>query len=399
MIIKQIFKRIIFSFIIIATFSAKIIAQSDSVFSIKGKINGLINDQWIWLQNADEEQFIRDSVQTIGGEFTFSGRVKSPSLYRLNIGKSTKESFPFFIENTNISINCDYKYPFGCEVKGSYNHHLIDEFAIRETIAWNPEVIENLKSTYQNYNEKAGLIRKQKFSETIKSFVQLHPSDKAIAYLVSLNSNYILDNFLEDIYQNFGENLKKSVFASEVKAEIELRNSTKLGTSLANIKQNDLNGEKVNLSDFREKYVLLYFWASGFEPCRKENIKFKALYDKYKDWEFEVMAVSLDSVETEWHRAIMEDNLNWQNLSDLKGWDNEIAKKLNIQAIPYTILVDREGTIIGKDLRVEELDNILNLLKATMAAMVENEPPKKIKKKLFPFKKKSNAGALPGANN
>jgi peroxiredoxin len=398
MIIKYNLKKITFLFIFIYAFSVKINAQSDSVFTIKGKINGLINDQWIWLQNADEEQFIRDSVQTIAGEFIFTGSVKSPSLYRLSIGKSTKESFPFFIENTNISINCDYKYPFGCEVKGSYNHHLIDEFAIRETIAWNPEVIENLKSTYQNYNEKAGYIRKQKFSQTIKTFAQMHPSDKSIAYLVSLNSNYILDNELEIIYQNFGENLKTSVFAKEIKAEIDLRNSTQIGRKLGELKQNDLNGEKVSLLDFRKKYVLLYFWASGFEPCRVENVKLKKLYDKYKTWEFEVMAVSLDSVESEWHRAVMEDNLNWQNLSDLKGWNNEIAKKLNIQAVPYNILLDREGAVIGKDLRVEELDNILNLMKATIEAMPKEEEKKPFKIKL-PWKKKSNAGALPGANN
>lgn len=402
MIIKY-FQKISFIFIFIGTFSYEISAQPDSVFFIKGKINGLINDQWIWLQNADEDQLMRDSVKTVGGEFSFSGKVKSPTLYRLNIGESTKESFPFFIENSNILLNCSYKYPFSCEVKGSYNQHLIDEFAIRETIAWNPEVIANLKSTYLNYNEKAGFIRKQRFSETIKTFAQLHANDRAIGYLVSLNSNYILDSDLEIIYQNFGEKLKRSVFANEIKAEIDLRNSTQMGRKLKDIKQNDLNGEKVSLSDFRNKYVLLYFWASGFTPCRKENLKLKKLYNKYKTWNFEVMALSLDSVEAEWHRAVLEDNLNWQNLSDLKGWENEIAKNLNIQTVPYTILVDREGTIIGKDLRVEELDNILNLLKSTMAAMEEIEE-KKPRKKLFPNKifgkkPKSSSGALPGANN
>jgi Domain of unknown function (DUF4369) len=143
-------------------------AQSDSTFTIKGKLNSINNDQFIWLQNAEGNQIFTDSIKTIGGEFTFIGKVNKPSLYRLNIGKSTKESFPFFVENTTINLNCDFKYPFGCEVKGSYNQHLIDEFGVREQIAWNAEVIENLKNTYSNYAEKAGYIRKQKFTEASK---------------------------------------------------------------------------------------------------------------------------------------------------------------------------------------------------------------------------------------
>jgi peroxiredoxin/Ca2+-binding EF-hand superfamily protein len=373
-------------------------AQNDSLFSIKGKINGLINDQWIWLQNADEDQSLIDSVKTINGEFNFVGRVNNPTLYRLNIGKSTRESFPFFVENANISLKCEYIYPFSCEVKGSYNQHLVDEFAVREKMAWNPEVIENLKNTYVNFNEKAGQIRKQTFSETIKSFGLLHPSDRAIAYLTSVNSNYILDNDLTTIYNSFGENLKKSIFSKEINAEIDLRNSTRIGRKLVDIKQNDLNGEKVSLWDFREKYVLLYFWASGFEPARKENAKLLKLYDKYKDWGFEVMAVSLDSLENDWTRAVLEDNLNWQNVSDLQGWDNAIARKLNVQAVPYTILLDREGAIIGKDLRAEELDNILNLIKATRDAAGQKYTKKAVKsKRLFARKRRSKSGSLPGA--
>lgn len=403
MIIKNNKLRLFLLFFVVNIFlNQSILAQKDSVYTITGKINGLGNDIWVWLQNADEGEQIVDSVKTVKGEFSFKGQLQNPSLYHLKIGKSTKETFPFFAENALIRINCDYKFPFGCEVIGSYNQLLIDEFAIKEKIVWNPAVIENLQNTYINFNEKAGYIRKQKFSEALKSFSMMHSGDKAIAYLTSTNSNYILDDDLQIIYNNFTEKLKKSIFALEIKAEIDMRNATKIGRKLVDIKQNDLNGEKVSLWDFREKYVLLYFWASGFEPCRMENVKLKKLYDKYKEWDFEIMAVSLDSVENDWNRAVMEDNLNWNNLSDLKGWNNEIAKKLNIQAVPYTILLDREGTIIGKDLRAEEIDNILNLIKSTRDAAPETHKKSKqnnILKKIFPKKSKNKTGSLPGANS
>jgi peroxiredoxin len=393
----------IFKLIFLILFISDLNAQSDSVFTIKGKINGLVSDRYIWLQSIEEDPFVLDSIKTINGEFEFKGMVNKPSLYSLNIGKSTKESFRFFIENSNITLNCDYKYPFGCEVKGSYNQHLIDEFAIREQIAWNPEVIENLKNTYVNFAEKAGYIRKQKFTEAIKSFVLLHPSDRSLAYLVSLNSNYILDEELESIFESFGPSLKTSVFAKEIKADIEMRNATQIGRVIRDLKQTDLNGETVNLSNFAGKYVLLHFWASGFAPSRVENYKLLKVYQKYKDNNFDVIAVSVDSVAKEWERAVLEDNLDWNNVSDLKGWDNAIAKKLGIQAIPYSILLDREGVIIARDMRPEELDNILNLIVSASKADKEKGNEKKGNsrfKKLFPKKKqKSNEGALPGATD
>jgi peroxiredoxin len=396
---KNISAKFYILFLALITFHYGISGQSNSLnetttFNISGKINGLINDQWIWLQNADEEQTIIDSTKTINGEFQFKGSVNYPTLYRLNIGKSIRESYPFFVENSNISLKCDYIFPFSCEVKGSYNQQLVDEFAIIEKIAWNPEVIKNMKNTYLNYNDKAGAIRKKTFSETIASFSEKHPNDRAVAYLVSSNSNYILDNDLVNIYYNFGDKLKSSIFSKEILAEIEMRNATKIGKKLPNIKQYDLNQEKVSLWDFREKYLLLYFWASGYEPCRIENTKLLKVYNKYKDWGFDVMAVSMDSVAAEWHRAVMEDNLSWQNVSDLQGWNNSIATKLSIRAVPYTILIDREGTIIGKDLQAEEIDNILNLMKATNDAAGKNKMKTKKRKKV-----KSRAGALPGADN
>ncbi len=405
MTIKGIILRSLYlSLVFIFVSKNQILSQKDSLFHIKGKINGLTTDQWIWLQNADDEQFRIDSIKTKSGEFAFSGKVKAPSLYHLKVGKSSKELFPFFIENDSINIICENVYPFSCEVKGSYNQQLIDQFAVREKMAWNTIVIENLKNTNANYREKAGYIRKQKFSEALKTFSLLHVNDRAIAYLTSLNSNYILDDDLEFIYNNLGEKLRYSIFTREIKAEIDMRNATKIGRKLVDIEQADLNGEKVNLWDFRDKYVLMYFWASNFEPCRKENSKLMKLYEKYKDWGFEVMAVSMDIEENEWNRAVMEDNLNWQNVSDLKGWDNAIAQKLSIQTVPFTILLDREGTIIGKDLRAEEIDNILNLIKATQTAAnitngnIEKKGPS-IFKKLFSKKKKADPGALPGANN
>jgi hypothetical protein len=63
-----------------------------------------------------------------------------------------------------------------------------------------------------------------------------------------------------------------------------------------------------------------------------------------------------------WMKAIHDDNLTWTQLSDLKFWDNEVAKQYGIRAIPQNLLIDPQGKIIAKNLRGEELEEKMNEL-------------------------------------
>lgn len=120
------------------------------------------------------------------------------------------------------------------------------------------------------------------------------------------------------------------------------------------------DGTKLKLSDLRGKVVLLDFWASWCGPCRKENPNVVKLYQKYADKGFTIMSVSLDKEKSPWLEAIKRDNLTWPNhVSDLKGWSNEAAQLYKVSGIPFTVLIDKEGNIIQKNLRGEELENTL----------------------------------------
>ena len=72
-------------------------------------------------------------------------------------------------------------------------------------------------------------------------------------------------------------------------------------------------------------------------------------------------AVRLDDViGGRWVEAIQKDGITWPQVSDLKYWNSEVVKKYNIQGIPYTVLVDREGKILAKNLRGEDLEKKLS---------------------------------------
>ena len=122
----------------------------------------------------------------------------------------------------------------------------------------------------------------------------------------------------------------------------------------------DPDGKIRKLSDLRGKVVLIDFWASWCGPCRRENPHVRAMYEKYHDKGFEVFSVSLDKDANAWKGAIAKDNLTWPNhVSDLKGWGSAAAKLYGVSSIPSTFLVDKDGRIIAKGLRGEQLTAVL----------------------------------------
>ncbi len=105
--------------------------------------------------------------------------------------------------------------------------------------------------------------------------------------------------------------------------------------------------------------VLIDFWASWCGPCRQENPNVVKVYQKYKDKGFEIFGVSLDIEKGAWLQAIAADKLAWKHGSELAFWNSSFVKTYNIDGIPKTVLVDKNGIIIAKDLRGPQLEQKL----------------------------------------
>jgi len=145
-------------------------------------------------------------------------------------------------------------------------------------------------------------------------------------------------------------------FAADLVEKINQMLGFAEGEMAPDIKLPDPNGKIISLSSLKGKTVLIDFWASWCGPCVQEIPNVKATYAKYKSKGFEVYGVSLDAKAEAWTTAIQKFDMNWIHVSDLKYWDSEVVPLYNIKGIPLTILIDKEGKIIAKNLRGAALE-------------------------------------------
>lgn len=231
-----------------------------------------------------------------------------------------------------------------------------------ETMPW---VFESFKS-YALTLSSAGLDseRHKRYMEAALSRI---PKGTG-TYKMALNG--IVTSLLQKNHTNFVhfanqllEMIKDNPSASaDLERQIQKMSSFIIGAVAPDFKQQTPDGSQMALSELRGKVVLVDFWASWCGPCRAENPNVVKMYNKYKEKGFEILGVSLDRDKTRWLQAIEKDGLVWHHISDLKGWDNSVAKDYGVTAIPHTVLVDAEGKILARNLRGKSLEQKLEEL-------------------------------------
>ena len=167
--------------------------------------------------------------------------------------------------------------------------------------------------------------------------------------------NYV--PFADMFVKEYGEQVPEAV--TSIKTKLRQMQALVVGGEAPDFTQNNPEGEAVSLSDLRGNVVLVDFWASWCGPCRRENPNVVKLYNKYNEKGFEILGVSLDKQHDRWVKAIEADGLAWEQVSDLQGWKNAAAGLYGVRSIPHTILLDKEGKIIARNLRGAALEKKL----------------------------------------
>ena len=181
----------------------------------------------------------------------------------------------------------------------------------------------------------------------------------ALLLEVFMIENKVNKDSIIDVYENLSNRIKVSDVGKNIADLLsQYENPIEVGEIAPDFTAPSLNGTDVTLSEELSKnnVTLLDFWAAWCRPCRVENPNLVRLYKSYKNEGFDIIGVSLDRTKEQWEQAIEDDNLLWTQVSNLNFWNDPIARRYSIRAIPQSYLINNKGVVIGKNLRGNDLE-------------------------------------------
>lgn len=349
------------------------VADNSRYITIKGTVGFPQNGKITLTPIVPDQEVVEDTIM-LSSNYTFSKTIKitEPGYYRLNF--YDRQVVNLILDQSDIEVNVDGNDQYGfVEIKGSPDHDLIRDIQQLATSLQNsPEVAElshQMVQAQNSNNESAieALMNKYQQMEAevhtkIAELIKSNPT--SLASVNMLQYNNVLDKERHfEVYQFVADALKEnSSDGMHATKFIEFVNNLSVlavGQLAPEIALPNPDGEVVKLSSLRGQYVMIDFWAKWCRPCRIENPNVVRLYNRFREKGFEIYGVSLDRTKEDWLQAIREDGLEWVHVSDLKFWQSEAAQRYNVDAIPFTVLLDPDGKIIAKNLRGKALEKKL----------------------------------------
>ncbi|MEL7003614.1 MAG: TlpA disulfide reductase family protein [Bacteroidota bacterium] len=350
------------------------VVNQEGSINVSGTVGYPQSNGLILLEEFTGSDFVVKDTLTLDQNYTFNKNVQidNPGYYRFNFYSLQQVNVILHKDDVNINVDGNSNQGFA-QVSGSSDHDFIARVQQASQEFQQSPGVQRINQQFgeanQNGDEEKMNQLRQDYLELDARFKQslvdmIDTMGASLGVVEILRSGGILDRDKHyDTYKNYAERLRnelpQSTVAQSFVAEVEQMKKLAIGQVAPEISLPNPDGEVVPLSSLRGKYVLVDFWAKWCRPCRMENPNVVRMYNRFNKDGFEVYGVSLDRNKRDWLQAIEQDGLHWTQVSDLKFWNSEAAKIYNIKAIPFGILVDPEGVIIGKNLRGPALERKL----------------------------------------
>ena len=353
--------------------------SSDNQFELIG--NADVSDgTMIYVLQADQnnQPYIKDSTSVQSNSFKFKGVSSTPQISYIQV-EGVNGYVLAILENGDIKADIDKDDISNSKVYGTKSND--DFIKYKSETKSLVDVMNNISSEAQNAIMSGDVVTAMELEKEYNSKereVMLYEWDFIVDNLDSYMSALLLEVFMIenkvnkdsiiDVYESFSNRIKVSDVGKNIADLLsQFEDPIEVGEIAPDFTAPSIDGPDVTLSNelVNNKVTLLDFWAAWCRPCRIENPNLVRLHKKYKDAGFDIIGVSLDRTREQWEQAVIDDNLPWTQVSNLNFWNDPVARRYSIRAIPQSYLLNKDGLVMGKNLRGQELeDRILSLLNA-----------------------------------
>ena len=348
--------------------------QEDKGYYLSGTVDGIENGKKVYVSERDENT---NSLKTIDTATITDGKFEIdleeqelPVLSFLKL-EGINGTVVFISEDQKINFEIDKDSIRNSRVKGGKENQALTEYLdhlkelnrkminmqqdMRQAMmAQDTAKLNNLRETQEELRDNDKNFKKELFARNKDSYVSV------MLLTDLLNMRTLSSAEVREMYAQVSDRIKKTALGKTLKENLDNAMAAEVGSKAPSFTAPNPEGNDVSLEESLGKVTVVDFWAAWCKPCRIENPNLVRTYNKYKDQGLNIISVSLDrpGQKDRWLKAIEEDKLEqWNHVSNLQFWQDPIAKKYRVSAIPATFILDENGVIVAKNLRGDALSN------------------------------------------